>query len=142
MSIKDTKIQDCKKKEIKELRDLVLSLTEDLNVVEAYACGSRVNGTFTEESDYDIAVYVSGIDLEPNHTIRGTYQDNRLNIKCFSHEYLPYKLWMGIYDLPLYSLIREEYHPGDADDTVEFLNFKKLPTLDRVKYNHKPKNLR
>jgi len=125
------KVQDYPPELLKELRAAVIAQSPGYDIVEIYAAGSRVQGTFRDRSDFDIAVYASNVkEWDYRSTTAESFHGKRLTVKYFPAADLPYRLVKKAWDLPLYSLITGRYHAGKAEDLAAYLHRETLhPSL-------------
>jgi predicted nucleotidyltransferase len=136
-------IQNWSSQDKTKLLDRILEVLGDKEYIDIVVYGSRVSGDFNVKSDIDVGVYVNEIkrcpccQLQPAEItsyVNGIYHpENELGnwfvmditfhlaTKIKSNNW---KQFDEIYDLPKYSLITNEYYPGNIKETKEFKKIK------------------
>jgi len=136
-------IQNWSDQDKTKLLDRILEVLGDKEYIDIVVYGSRVSGDFNVKSDIDVGVYVNEIkrcqccQLQPAEItsyVNGIYHpENELGnwfvmditfhlaTKIKSNNWTQFK---ETYDLPKYSLITNEYYPGNIKETKEFKKIK------------------
>jgi len=136
-------IQNWSSQDKTKLLDRILEVLGDKEYIDIVVYGSRVSGDFNVKSDIDVGVYVNEIkrcqccQLQPAEItsyVNGIYHpENELGnwfvmditfhlaTKIKSNNWTQFK---ETYDLPKYSLITNEYYPGNIKETKEFKKIK------------------
>tara|TARA_R100000742_G_C4204524_1_gene32669 strand:+ start:158 stop:580 length:423 start_codon:yes stop_codon:yes gene_type:complete len=132
-------IQDWSSEDKDKLLQRILEVLGDKEYVDIVVYGSRVSGDFTVDSDIDVGIYVNEIkrcpccQLQPAEIINyvnGIYNPENENGNWFLMDitfHLATKIktnkWTKFnktYDLPKYSLITNEYYPGNKKEIKAF----------------------
>jgi hypothetical protein len=132
-------IQDWSIDDKKKLLNRILEVLGDKEYVDIAVYGSRVSGDFTNKSDIDVGIYVDEIkrcpccNLQPKEItsyVNGIYHpENELgnwfimDITFHLVKNIKTNNWSEFnqtYDLPKYSLITNEYYPGNKKEIKAF----------------------
>ena len=132
-------IQNWSSQDKTKLLDRILEVLGDKEYIDIVVYGSRVSGDFTVKSDIDVGVYVDEIkrcqccQLQPAEItsyVNGIYHpENELgnwfvmDITFHLATKIKTNKWTQFdetYDLPKYSLITNNYYPGNKKQTKAF----------------------
>jgi len=136
-------IQNWSSQDKTKLLNRILEVLGDKKYIDIAVYGSRVSGDFTVKSDIDVGIYVDEIQrcpcchLQPAEIttyVNGIYRpENELgnwfvmDITFHLADKIKTNNWTEFnetYDLPKYSLITNEYYPGNKQQTKAFKNKK------------------
>ena len=145
-------IQEWSKEDQDKLLQRILEVLGNKEYVDIFVYGSRVSGDFTVKSDIDVGVYVNEIKrcpcchlqpVEITSYVNGIYHpENQLGnwfvmditfhlaTKIKSNNW---KQFDETYDLPKYSLITNNYYPGNKEETKAFKANKYYPGIIKGK---------
>jgi predicted nucleotidyltransferase len=132
-------IQNWSSQDKTKLLDRILEVLGDKEYIDIVVYGSRVSGDFTVKSDIDVGVYVDEVkrcqccQLQPAEItsyVNGIYHpENELgnwfvmDITFHLATKIKTNKWTQFdetYDLPKYSLITNNYYPGNKKQTKAF----------------------
>ena len=111
-------IQDWSNQEKTKLLNRILEVLGGKEYVDIVVYGSRVSGDFNVKSDIDVGVYHPENELGNWFVMDITFH---LATKIKSNNW---KQFDETYDLPKYSLITNEYYPGNGKETKKFKETK------------------
>jgi len=136
-------IQDWNDQDKAKLLNRILEVLGNKEYVDIVVYGSRVSSDFTAKSDIDVGIYVNEIkrcpccQLQPAEItsyVNGIYNpENELgnwfimDITFHLASKIKTNTWAQFgetYDLPKYSLITNEYYPGNKNEIKKFKKTK------------------
>ena len=121
-------IQNWNNEDKSKLLQRILEVLGDKEYIDIVVYGSRVSGDFNVKSDIDVGVYVNEIKRCPCCQLQPAEITSYVNgitfhlaTKIKSNNW---KQFDETYDLPKYSLITNEYYPGNGKETKKFKETK------------------
>ena len=129
-------IQNWPENQLKTLIDSIAQKNIYGIIDSVRACGSRVNGLFTENSDLDIVIYTPCIENHVTFFDKKTkFKNINIRIKFFPSIWLPKKLYLDKYDLPEFDLLTRKYDPVKSEYLQAFIKWRqniRKKRLDRL----------
>ena len=112
-------IQNWSSQDKTKLLDRILEVLGDKEYIDIVVYGSRVSGGFNVKSDIDVGVYVNGIYHPENELGNWFVMDITFHLatKIKTNKWTQFD---ETYDLPKYSLITNNYYPGNKKQTKAF----------------------